>query len=481
MIREESLQPRDQLLRDTFTPAETALCITLLTIGSASFWIGTPRSNWLLGALVIVACLTPMILKLHERTHPFFIDRLWTKFWLVTAPAWCVALIQVLGLPQNPLRPVVVDDSALLTLREVNPFWPVTTGGAATALSTGAHVAILLIASMVFFIPKSRAFFERVLPWLCLSAASVAVFGYLQIAFGLDAPLWTKGTGRPDFFAFFPYDGHWAAFATLWSGACFALAMLVTRYQDGSAFIDSPGPFYLAGGLLLGASGLILEAHWPAILLLANTSLLLLLFARSALRKKEDPHRSLITSLATAGSLAFLIATTHRLIQGAPSSPASALLQEGAWRLFEERPLFGSGVDSFPQLLPFYASDQLHGLPYARAASDLPVLLAECGLAGLGAFGLLFTLLMLRYLRGHRVIQLTHHLLIGIASLLLLALVDTPFMSPSVLLSFFILFFTALRWADLTRSEADRVDAIRPKITGLGQNGKSTRPRDNTP
>jgi hypothetical protein len=47
---------------------------------------------------------------------------------------------------------------------------------------------------------------------------------------------------------------------------------------------------------------------------------------------------------------------------------------------------------------------------------------------------------------------------------LVLALCDTPFMSPAVFFSFFTIFFMALRWAELSRSKIDDVDAYRPQL-----------------
>lgn len=465
MTNNDQLLPREKLLRDTFTPAETALFITLLTVCLFTFWNGIPRSSWLLGLLTISGCLVPMLLKLHEHTHPFFIDHLWKRFCILTLPAWILAALHLFGLLQNPLLTFVDGDSRWITLREVNRWLPVSAAGGGASLSVTAHVAILLLAVPIFLIPKSRAFFERLMPWLCLIAVSAAVFGYLQDAFALEGTLLTSGTGRSDFFATFPYDGHWAAFATLWSCACFAMALLTTRYDDSPPFIASVGPFYLVGGLILGASALRVEATWPACVLLFITALMLLIFALNFVRGGKDPHRGIIATLCGLGAILFFTIGFLRMLGPGAQPPYWSDLQTAAWRLFRERPLFGSGMDSFVHLLPFYGSDRLEGLPYARAGSDLAHLLAEFGLVGLAAFGLLLLGLFFRYiLQGCRDIRLTNHLLAGVGAVLLLALVDTPFMSPTVLLSFLILFFTALRWADLTRSRADEVDSARLRL-----------------
>ncbi|MEC7231263.1 MAG: hypothetical protein VXV91_08730, partial [Verrucomicrobiota bacterium] len=57
------LLPRDKILRDTFTPAETLLFVIILITASIVNWFGDPRSFWPLGSLIIFGCLTPVILK----------------------------------------------------------------------------------------------------------------------------------------------------------------------------------------------------------------------------------------------------------------------------------------------------------------------------------------------------------------------------------------------------------------------------------
>ena len=464
MSANDALLPRDKLLRDTFTPAETTLFTTILTTSAVVFWLAAPRSNWLLGFFLIVGCLTPMILKLHEHMHPFFVDRLWIKFWWVTAPGWLVFSQYVIGLFRNPLYSISVEGERFLALRDSSRWLPISTGPGDAWLTVAGYLALLLIAVNLFFVPKSRAFFERMLPWLCTLAVLVGVFGLVQNALGLDAPLLTPGTGRSDFYAFFPYDGHWAAFAILWTSACFAMALLTTRYEDSLPFVESSGPFYLAGGLVLGFSGLLVEAPEAGALLIFVTSVLLLLFAVHFTRSRKDPHRTALVVLTSFLAVAAFATGLIRLIRANSEFTDRAELWQCAWRLFTERPVFGWGMDSFGYLLPFFGSDLLHGRHYERAGSDALQFLAEFGIFGVLVFLIMLAALVIRYFSGRHDIQLTNHIFVGCAALLVLAVVDTPFMSPTVTFSFFMLFFTALRWADLSRKRVDEVDAGRPVL-----------------
>jgi len=440
------------------------LYTVILIMSALVFWIGDPRSFWLLGSLIIIGCLTPFILKTHEHTHPFFVDLLWPKFWICTAPAWVLALQFIIGLTQNPLNILTLGESSYHIVDPINIWLPTSAASASTWVTMFGFCAVYLMVTSLYLIPKSRSFFERLLPWLCFGAVLVGVFGYIQKGLGLTKPLLIKGTGASDFFAFFPYDGHWAAFASLWCCACIAMALLSTRYDDSPAFLQSTGPWYLTGGALLGASGFVVEAQLPSAILLLTLSAMLLIVAVHFLANSKDLHRKpiaistgLIACLTFAGGIV-------RIFQTNASSLDTASLRSAAYQMFTASPIFGWGIDSYGKLLPFYGSDTLLGQKYERAASDLLQFLAEFGIFGLTiVFGFFITFIV-RYIRGAHNIKLTNHLLLGCGSVLLFALCDSPFMSPAVSFSFLALFFSALRWAEISRNQVDEIDAARPQL-----------------
>lgn len=465
MENEPKILPRDKLLRDTFTPAESLLCVHILVTTLITFWLADPRSFWSLGILLIAGGGAPFILKTHERTHPFFIDLLWPKFWIFSAPAWLLALQFMLGLLQDPLASIEIDGAQFLTIHTIQPWLPVSAATPNTWITVLGFGAMYLITLNLFIVPKSRAFFEKTLPWLCLSAVIVCIFGYMQEALGLQKPLFTKGTGNSDFFAFFPYDGHWAAFATIWCAACMAMALASTRYEDSPDFIHSIGPWYLAGAGVLGCSGYLIEARWPSIILLITFSLLLFIFCVHFLKQSKDQNRTLIAVTSGILACALLASGIFHIFQNPDLNNIQAALRSAAIEMFKDSPLFGWGMDSFAQVAPFYLDDTLMGERYYRAGSDALQMLAEFGLVGTIIPILTILALLIRYLKKKATIELTNHLLIGCLALLILALCDTPFMSPAVFISFFALFFSALRWADLSRTKVDEVDAIkRPNL-----------------
>ena len=460
---ETQLRPRDQLLRDTFTPAEGLLFWTVLLTVAVASWAADPRSFWVLGSFLIVGCVAARgILKTHELTHPFFIDALWTRFWLFSAPAWLIALQFTAGALQDPLSQFEIENQAYLTISEVNHWLPVSVTTSTTWILVLGIGAIYIVSMNLFIVPKSRSFFERILPWLCLNAVLAAIVGYLQKTLGLKSPLFTAGTGQSDFFAFFPYDGHWAAFALLWSSTCIAMALLTARYEDSADFVKSIGSWYLTGATLLGATGFLVQARWPAAILLITFSSMLLMLSIHFLADSKDPNRKSIALCSALVSIITFAGGIFRAFQIDDYAQSASSLRRAAIEMFRDSPLFGWGMDSFPQLLPFYADDTLLGSRHDRATSDILQTVSRSRHPRVPPdLYIDQPILVVRYLRGQHDIHLTNHLLSSDASgARFCAGFDAPFMSPAVSLELFPhLSSSALRWADLSRNRVDEVDA----------------------
>ena len=430
----------------------------VLFVITATSWIADPRSDWVLSALVVIGFLSLFILKTHERTNPFFIHQLWPRFFTCSAPAWIVLLQFVIGLTQNPLETISSEDSVFHILEPISTWSPTSAADRSTWIIIVGFSAAFILSSLLFIIPKSRSFFERIIPLFCLSAVLVAVFGYIQVGLQLESPLFTKGTGLADFFAFFPYDGHWAAFATLWCSCCFAMAWLSTRYNDSPAFIHSIGPWYVAGGILLGSTGLIVDAPIPAAVLLVTLAGMLLIFSVEFLIKSKDLHRTYIVIGSGISACLCFAAGIFKLTQKNDLSAYSTTFRNDAYEMFRANPIFGWGADSYEKIFPFFGSDELVGQHAERATSDLLQLLAEFGLFGLLIVISFITYFLIRYLRGQHNIRLTNHLLVGCLAVTILSAFDTPFMSPAVFFSFFVIFFSSMRWAELSSKKVDDID-----------------------
>jgi O-antigen ligase len=192
---------------------------------------------------------------------------------------------------------------------------------------------------------------------------------------------------------------------------------------------------------------------------------MLLVFAIHFLAASKDPNRmSIALCSGLAGGITFA-GGIFRVFQADNYLASANSLRRAAFEMFHDSPLLGWGMDSFAQLLPFYADDTLLGTRHDRAVSDILQMLAEIGILGSLPLCILIAFLVIRYLKGQHDIHLTNHLLIGCVSCIALACFDSPFMSPAVCLSFWLIFFIAFRWGDLSRNRIDEVDAKPELVT----------------
>jgi O-antigen ligase len=458
-VPENTLTFRDRMLRDTFTIAERMVFITILFVAVATFIIGDTNSKWLQGTLIIVGMLTMFILKAHEQTHPFFVDLLWTKFWLITAPAWSFMLLYLIGLFQNPIQTIEIDGTTWSALVDHSRWVPITADASNTWASFFSFFAVYLLATLTFIVPKSRTFFESALPLLCTIATALGIFGLLQASFEANNVLFTNGTGRTDFFAFFPYDGHWAAFATLWCTVCVAMSLHGAYTNGTESYLNSRAPWFLAGATILGFSGLWIEARWPAICLLFTYAAMLLCVGLKFTRNKKDPDKFIITIGSFIAAMVAASAAVYRFVDTSTLTANTDQLYLAASELFKEQPLFGWGFNSFNKLLPFYGEGTLLLNHYQRAQSDVLQFASEFGLFGIVLIVALLGGLFVRYLKVSSKHPLSKYMLFGCIGLIGLSFVDTPFYSPAVFFSFWIILLSAIRWTDLNSNDADQVDA----------------------
>lgn len=452
----ESVSFRERILRDSFTVAEQMVFWLVLIACILVFTFANPASDWIRGILIITGILSLFVVKIHENTHPFFVDLLWQRFWLLTAPAWLLTLQFLIGCLEPSVEIIEIQGETWITVREVPHWRPTSFSNLDNWTHVFTYLALYLLALLLFIIPKSRAFFERVLPLLCLVASFVALFGFAQSTFGTDT---SSTSGYNDSFALFPYDGHWGAFAMLWCAVSLALSLHPAFTQVKESYLNTRGPWFLSSAIILGFSGLWIESRWPAAILLFSFACLLIIFSAYFLRTSKDPDRILIGGGASFFSIAALLASFYQYTRPDIMTEPAGALKDAGIRLFSENPFFGWGINAYSELLPFYANGTLLLDHYERAHSDSIQYLAELGIFGIGLIAVLIIWLFLRYLRSKNKLILSNYLLFGCASVLCLAFVDTPFFSPAVFFSFWIVLFSAFRWTDLNREGVDQVDA----------------------
>jgi len=137
-------------------------------------------------------------------------------------------------------------------------------------------------------------------------------------------------------------------------------------------------------------------------------------------------------------------------------------LYRDTWRMAAEKPWFGWGLESYAYVFRVFntqrAAELWIWIPfYAEAHNDWLQSLAEVGFVGTGLLALL-VLLPTVAVRWRRVDSiLPRYLLAGVGIVLLYAWVEFPFANPAVMLTCWLTFYCAIRYATL--SEATAPDA----------------------
>ncbi|CAI8272876.1 MAG: Uncharacterised protein [Opitutia bacterium UBA7350] len=460
------LTEREILTRDSFTPAEISVFVMILMAFIASILAAEPRNLWSIGIYIILAPLSIATVKLHEIVHPFKIENLWRSYALLLLPAPCIILQFTIGLIFPTIESLQIEQEVYYVLTDTSQWLPATALSEAikTTITFFGFISIFVICLNLYIIPKSLIFFKNLLSKLCLLAAFSAVVGFIYKALGNRLFFFSNGTEQSNFFAFFPYDGHWAAFACLWCGVSFAFSIEYLRGDDPTDFLQSKGPWYLASAIILGFSGIFVKASGASAVLLLFLSWILLMLALELTRFTKDRHQKSLSMLSTLGSCCLFAVAIFRFTSPSPNTEEVAMLRESSFRLFLERPLFGWGFESFPRVSAFFNNDALLGTLNLSPHSDILNYLSEIGLFGCLIIIAYLITLILRYWYRKKASCFCNNMLLAIAAVLIIACIDNPFMSPTVTLSFFIIFFSALRFAAIEQNKSDQVDIEMPRL-----------------
>lgn len=460
------LTEREILLRDSFTAAEFAVFAIVLLAYTVSILTAGPRSFWALGTYIILAPLSIATVKLHEIVHPFKIEHLWRRYALLLIPVLCLAFQHTIGLIFPTIESLQIDKEAYYVITEKSAWLPVSTppNTFKTTLTLFGFISIFILSLNLYFIPKSLVFFNKLLAQLCLFAVVCTVVGILYKVLGSNQPFFIKGSNAKDFFAYFPYDGHWAAFACLWCGVSFAFTFEQIRHDTDNNFLKTKGPWFLASAIMLGFSGIFIQASNASAILLLFLSWMLLRLGIQFIRFSHDRHQKSISALCTLGSCCLFALAVFRLAAPDPNKTELAMLNETALQLFLERPLFGWGFESFPQISAFYNNDALLGALNLSPPSGILHYLSEFGLFGCLVIAAFLLTLLLAYRFSKQTSHFSNNLLLAIATVLIIAIIDNPFMSPTVTLSCCIVFFSAFRFATIEANKTDLVDIQAPQL-----------------
>lgn len=395
-----------------------------------------------------------------------------SKAWWL-APLALFSGLVVLSLVNPSFRAVTIDgETAYVRSTAAHAGWPSTVAPELTFkawwFGTGAYLSAFNLAVVL----QSRSALRWLLVLIAGNTLALSVLGTVQKLSGSGFYFGASESPNLRFFATFIYYNHWGAFMILCLTTAVGLLFYHTRRYQGRDLWHSPFGLALVGVLLIATSAPVSASRASTVmaafvLLVALVHALVnITSARRARQLSIWPPLLLIVMLAsvTTGAVGWLsyrslserYTETRRVIDADQSVfGARAELYRDTWSLAKEQPVFGWGLDTFAvsfQLRRPYTVDLGDRTKnfYANAHSDWLQSLADTGCVGtalLILMGILPLTALPRALLGH---PLVAYPLFGCTLALMYAWVEFPFSSGAFVITFWILLFGTIRFAQLT-------------------------------
>lgn len=392
---------------------------------------------------------------------------------------WPLVLFDALTIAAafNPsFRTVLADGEAYLVQQDPPVAWLPTSAVPAAALRELWLLNGLVLSAHNLTLVSSRRALRTLLLVLAANAAALAVFGTFQDLLGAKG-LWFGLVPSPNeyFFSTFIYHNHWGAFALLHTAMWAALLFHHFAQPEARDAWHSPMLAGAVGALLLAATAPLSGSRSSTLLL----GLFLLggaiHFARRmghARRPRRAPLAPPLLALGLAGTLALgavgwlawpmidrrarqTVQQLDELRQAPhPGDIARVALYRDTWRMAQEKPWFGWGLESYARVFQVYNTQRppepwFRTRLYAEAHNDWLQSLAESGFVGTGLLVLLGLLPVATSPWRRAASPLPRYLLAAAALVLLYACVEFPFANPAVLLAFWTALYAAVRHARL--------------------------------
>ncbi len=399
-------------------------------------------------------------------------------------PLWVYDALVIISCFNPGFKEVVIGGEPSLVMADPRPWLPTAAQPLLAWRELWQFNVIVLTCFNLFLVLPGRRFVRAVLFVIAGNAVVLAVFGTFQKLIGAKG-LWFGLVASPNarFFSTFIYHNHWGAFTLLNTAVCVALLFHVYRRGGHRDIWHSP---VLLGALLtlLLAASVPLSASRSCTVLVGLLLLgALIHFLTRLVRRQSGPrgHRwlpvagILLAAALAVGAVTYLARrsiaerwyqTSAQLAPGAREATFGLrlTLYRDTWRMAEEKPWFGWGLESYARVFRIFNTQRAAELwiwipVYAEAHNDWLQSLAEVGFVGTGLLVLLGVLPWWAIPWRRVESDLPRYLLAGCALVLLYAWVEFPFANPAVMLTFCAIFYCALRYAALevqSRTESPR-------------------------
>jgi len=443
--------------------------IGLLLLGSSwiyggnIWWMHSALAVWAdAGAVLTIAAFIQPGDAGHEARRK--------AWWLLP---WMFFVTLVVASSLNPsFIPVQFEGNTLLVnVGAPHPDWPSTVNPRETLAELAFGAGVYLAAFNLLLTARSRQALRWLLVFGAANAIVLAIFGTLQklSAQGYYFGMATSPNVR--FFATFIYYNHWGAFMILWLATSAGLVFYHAGNHRARDLWHSPFAVTVIGVLVLAASAPVSAsraatgmAGFVFMLVVAHAFGRIVAHRRAQRRPVWPPVVALLAlAVLTIGAVGWLAnrsiherynETLIALGKKQPVLDGRLDLYRDTWKLAMQKPVFGWGLESYATAFmtirprPLEARRQYEA-SYVEAHSDWLQSVAETGFVGTA---LLLSMALVPFF-SVPLRTLPHPLvgypLLGCAIVALYAWVEFPFANGAVLIAFWTVYFSAIRYARL--------------------------------
>lgn len=420
--------------------------------------------------------LLPLGALLHPKTR-HLVSRP-TLVW--SLPFWILVCFVVASCLNPSFEPHRLDGSVVYLARPHAKFWPSTArpdlAWRELLMYSGCYFSALNISLLVH---RRRAI--RFLLWVVAgNSFALSVMGTAQNLLHTDLYFGAIKSPNLFWFATFVYHNHWGAFTLLSLSAATALILHQLRrieraweFWHTPAFAGLVATFFI--GITIPLSGSRSSTFLAAVLLTVVFGHWLL----QHVRRQRLQHRPVgLTIAGIAAAVALCLGAIYQLgrqtidtrvettinqvqdMRGEGGIGARSALYRDTIRMGRERPWTGWGLESFATVFSNYDSQESYRRKppthYEDAHSDWLQSFAEIGLIGTALLLLTGLAPLAAVVRHGTGAALTFPLWTGCLLIALYAWIEFPLANPAVVLVFWTVFFSAVRYSLLTTAKGSR-------------------------
>lgn len=450
--------------------------IILLVVSTVAFGGNTEFVKGLLIAMGIIPIInvftyryTWIDAKPHTRTY----------FVLGLIPSIISIIIAFIGVEHPLIDSVILDNHEFWKLNndDKNLIVSAATNVASALMPVFLGTSAVAIGLSVYFITESRYILRRILFWGAFVAFAFAFAGIVyEIICLFDNhdrfPLLGESS-----FSTFADSQQWSSFALLWCGASITVAIYTAQRFRLVPFIYSFRATSLFFAFILLLTILYTGTPLVKVLALGISALGSFILAYDTYPSKKNLKRhSVSRSLRNGNSpikyypfisyfisgVLCVVASVVLSISVISKNPAEFVVSDNSdacitlaekqslfmdsMKLIEERPIFGWGAGSFQSVFSFIQGCDLGDSSWLSPCSDFLHSLVEGGFVGF-ILALLVPMCFLFLWIIRFDFSLSAIVLFAtVSAVLVVSLVDYPFQSPSVYISFWIIMMAAFRW-----------------------------------